>query len=249
MNRSGAGALMLGTLLLAVGCESQPNTVTAPSTSGPATQPQPPQPPPPATNFEVTGVVTSEQGVPVAGAVVTMANGPYSSWPSTVSDGSGGYRIAFSATSTGSGFVARAQVIAEGYELYWRSLFTNSFANNNVESFRLYPVKRVTAGDSSVVAFPSDVGECTGWVARRCGIMRVTIPSTGILTVEVTPTDSSGRQPTLEICCVSGNEIYGNPLTLPLDGLVGSELLVLVTLRDDSTAAESFVVKTSFQKN
>ena len=136
MNRSGAGALMLGTLLLAVGCESQPNTVTAPSTSGPATQPQPPQPPPPATNFEVTGVVTSEQGVPVAGAVVTMANGPYSSWPSTVSDGSGGYRIAFSATSTGSGFVARAQVIAEGYELYWRSLFTNSFANNNVESFR-----------------------------------------------------------------------------------------------------------------
>ena len=252
MNTSAAGALIVGTLLLPVGCGDQPTTVTAPSTSGPATQPPAPLPPgpplPPATNFEMTGVVTNEQGVPVAGAVVTMANGAYPSWPSTVSGASGGYRIGFSATPMGNGFVARAQVIAEGYELYWRDLFTNSFANNGFESFRLYPVKRVTAGDSSSVAFPSDVGECTGWVARRCGIVRVTIPSTGTLTVEVTPKDTPAGQPTLEICCVSGNEIYGNPLTLSLDRL-GSELLVLIALRNDSTAAESFVVKTSFRTN
>lgn len=246
MHASAAGGVMLGTLLLAAGCGNQPSTVTAPSTAGPVTQPPGPLP---ATNFEITGVVTNEQGVPVAGAVVTMANGPYPSWPSTVSDGSGGYRIAFSATPSEGGFVARAQVIAAGYELYWRNLFRSSFANDNSESFRLYPIKRVPGGESAAVAFPSDVGECTGWVARRCGIVRVTIPSTGMLTVEVTPTDSSAVKPTLEICCVSGNEIYGNPLTLPLDGLLGSELLVLVTLRDDSIAAESFVVNTSFQRN
>jgi hypothetical protein len=81
-------------------------------------------------------------------------------------------------------------------------------------------------------------------VARRCGIVRVTIPGSGSLTVEVTPTDQSAVQPTLEIRCVLGNEIYGNPLTLSLDGLVGNELSVLIALRDSSTTTESFVVKT-----
>jgi hypothetical protein len=46
-----------------------------------------------------------------------------------------------------------------------------------------------------------------------------------------------------------GNEIYGNPLTLSLDGLIGGELSVLIALRDDGTVAESLVVNTSIQTN
>ena len=205
--------------------------------------------------FEVSGVVTNEQGVPVAGAVVTMAhwlNGVVR-WPSAVSDASGAYRIGFSATaplwSPTSRFVARAEVVAEGYELFWRSLTADLGSTNLVGNFPLYTIRRVAAGDSLVAAFPPDVGECPGWVAARCGIVRVTIPSTGMLTVEVARTDQSSGQPTLQICCVAGDEIYGNPLTLSLDGLLGSELSVLIALRDDSAAAESFVVKTTLRSH
>ncbi|MBA3642272.1 MAG: carboxypeptidase regulatory-like domain-containing protein [Acidobacteria bacterium] len=251
MKASAAPALVLGTLLLAVGCGGEPTTATAPSTSGPATLPQP-RPPTSGERFEVTGVVTTDQGVPVAGAVVTMAHwfGGVLHWPSAVADTSGAYRIGFSATvlpGSAGQFVARAEVVAEGYELYWHSLKAALDSNNLVANFQLYPIRRVAAGNSMVAAFPSDVGECTGWVAARCGIVRVTVPHAGNLTVEVTPTDQSAGQPTLEICCVSGNEIYGNPLTLSVGG--GSESTILIGLRPGSTAAESFVVKTSLRTN
>ena len=139
--------------------------------------------------------------------------------------------------------------MAEGYEIYGISLLGSDHLAL-VANFPLYSIRRVAAGDSMVAAFPSDVGGCyQGWGAQRCGVVRVTIPSTGTLTVEVTRTDESAGQPRLQICCVSGDEIYGNPLTLPLEGFVGSELWVLIDLRDGGTAPESFVVKTSLRSN
>ena len=204
--------------------------------------------------FEVGGVVTNEEGVPVAGAVVRLThwlNGAWR-WPSTVSDASGAYRIDFSATvgpRPPDRFLGLTEVVAEGYELYQQSLTASAGVNNLVANYSLYWIRRVAAGDSIVAAFPSDVGECLGWVAARCGIVRVTIPSAGTLTVEVTPTDQSAGHPTLQICCVSGDEIYGNPLTLPVDTVYGHDWVVLIALRDGSTAAESFVVKTSFRMN
>jgi hypothetical protein len=170
--------------------------------------------------------------------------------PSTVADASGAYRISFSATvlqRSADRFIARAEVLADGYELYWYSLTAPVGSNNLVGSFPLYRIRRVAAGDSMVAAFPSNVGECPSWMAERCGIVRIAVPRAGNLTVEVTPTDQSAGQPPLEICCVSGNEISGNPLTLSVDG--GSESTVMIGLRRGSTAAESFVVKTSLQTN
>lgn len=250
MRVSAAGTLFLGGLLLHIGCGDEWNTATAPSQPTPTTQPGPPAS---SEQFEIAGRVTNDQGAPVAGAVVTMAHyvGGSILWPSAVADTSGAYRINFSGNvlqRSVDRFVARAEVTADGYELHWAELtqpvgWTGS--NNLVGDFRLYAIKRVTAGGSVMVTFPSDLGLCTGWVAQRCGIVRVTIPSTGTLTVEVTRTDQSSGLPQLEICCVSGNEIYGNPLTLGLDGLRGSELTVNIGLRPGTIAAESFVVKTS----
>jgi len=74
-----------------------------------------------------------------------------------------------------------------------------------------------------------------------------TVPRAGNLTVEVTPADRSAGEPNLEICCVSGNEIYGNPLTLAVGG--DSESTVKIGLRRGSAEAESFVVKTSLRTN
>lgn len=245
MKAPAAPAFVLGTLLLAVGCGGEPTTAPAPSTSGPATLPQPPSPTT-GKPFEVTGTVTNDQGVPVPGAVVTMAHylGEVIHWPSTVADTSGAYRISFPAAVKQSGFVARVEVVADGYALYWYSLIGRGSGVHNV---RLYPIRRVAAGDSLEVGFPSDVGHCPGWVAERCGMVRVTVPRRGNLTVEVTPTDQSAGQPDLEICCVSGDEIYGNPLTFSIDA--STELTVKIGLRRGSTAAESFVVKTSLGTN
>src|SRR4029079_1451563 len=77
--------------------------------------------------FEVSGVVTNEQGVPVAGAAVTMAY-----WlsgrigrPSVLTDASGGYAIKFSSNpwmSTNGRGAARAEVVADGYDWYWRTV-------------------------------------------------------------------------------------------------------------------------------
>ena len=74
--------------------------------------------------FNVAGVVTDERGAPMAGAVVTMAHwvGGHVEFPSVSTDATGGYAISFTANPLGSSFVARAQVVAEGYEEYWRSL-------------------------------------------------------------------------------------------------------------------------------
>ncbi len=86
MKASAARALVLGTLLLVAKCGGdEPPTATAPSPPGAATVPQPGPPVPSTHPFEVTGIVTNDDGVPVAGAVVTMAhylNG-VAQWPST----------------------------------------------------------------------------------------------------------------------------------------------------------------------
>ena len=48
------------------------------------------------------------------------------------------------AALNGDRFVARAEVVAEGYELYWHSLMAALGSNNLVGSFRLAPIGRIT---------------------------------------------------------------------------------------------------------
>lgn len=246
--------------LLGVACGQDRPAPTTPSESTITASPQPPQPQPAnqAETFDVSGTVTDDRGAPLAGAKVTMAH--YGAggilWPSVVADVSGRYRIGFSGTVMPRGqdrFVARAEVVADGYELYWSEVTqpTNWTGPNTLTaSFPLYPIRRVAADGSTDVSFPSDVGLCTGWLGARCGIVRLTIPAaTGSLTVHVTPADDFAAAPTLEICCVSGNEIYGNPLTLKLDGFRGSEVAVLIGLDRSRIAGQSFRVRTSLQPN
>ena len=82
----------------------------------------------------------------MAGAQVILAHwlGGKTQWPSTLTDASGSYRIRFTATPFVNGFVARAQVTADGYEEYWRNI-TRSASSTFVENFRLDRVVRVTA--------------------------------------------------------------------------------------------------------
>ena len=242
--------LLMMALIVATGCDDR--VPTAPGEPSPSTATSPPLPSqmfPDPQPFDVSGRVTGDRGAPLAGAVVTMAHwlGGGVEFPSVVSDASGSYRIAFAARTLRrerGQFVARAEVLAQGYELQWRSLVATTDLPF-VEHFQLHRIQRVTAGESFVVSYTPDIGECPGWVAQVCGTARVTVPRGGNVTVEVVPTTSSTGVPELEACCVDGNEVYGNPVTV--SATAGSELEVRVGLGSGVTGVQTFRVKTSLE--
>jgi hypothetical protein len=68
----------------------------------------------------------------------------------------------------------------------------------------------------------------------------------GNLTIEAVPTQVPAGLPQIEACCLSGNERYGNPVTLPV--AAGTEVWVEVGQeRPGFTASVSFIVKTSLE--
>ena len=210
--------------------------------------------------FEVVGVVTDERGAPMAGATVTLSHwfGQTVLWPSTRTDASGSYRISSTGTRVGDRFVARAQVVADGFEEYWRSIARDvgSTSSTFTENFRLDRITRITAGESTVLAVRPDVGECRGWVAPVCPPVRVAVPMQGWLSIEVqplghsvmafNPPGHSGELPPVEVCCVDGNEVYGNPITVSVTS--GPDVEVRVGVRRDFATTLNFQVKTSFDR-
>ena len=202
--------------------------------------------------FEVTGVVTDDQGVPVAGAEVTMSHwlGGIVRRPSMRTDASGGYTIGFTSNpwmggTSGRG-AARAEVVAEGYDWYWRTV--PATIPRPVENFRLHRIKRVTAGGSIVLSVTPENGECTGWLPGPCGRLRVSALADGNLMIEAVPTQVGAGLPQIEVCCVSGGERGGNPVTLPVTA--GTEVWVEVGQPPGPagfTTGESVIVKTSLE--
>lgn len=233
--RLGGSAVAVVVVIVAVGCEGGGPT-------RPTGTPRPGEP------FEVTGVVTDARGAPVGGASVTMAR--VEARPSAVTDASGAYRIGFSATprvnaGTGSGFLARAEIVADGYEQYWRNVMATS--PHLVEHFRLHRINRITAGDSILVSVTPDNGDCQGWLYGPCGRVRIAAPADGNLTIEAVPTQNGAALPQLEVWSEGP---YGNPLSLPVKA--GTEVRVEVGQpgtgpQPNFTTGESVMVKTSLE--
>lgn len=231
--RVSCGVVAVALAILAVACEGRdPTTPTGTPRPGQA--------------FEVTGVVTDDQGVPVAGASVTM--GRLDARPSVMTDASGAYRISFTATplvnpGTGTGFLARAEIVADGYELHWRTLMARS--PNLVEHFRLQRLQRISAGDSIVVSVTPENGDCQGWLSGPCGRVRIAVPAAGNLRVEAIPTQDGAARPELEVWSEGP---YGNPISLRVEA--GAEVRLEVGQPGTGpqrgfTTGESVVVKTS----
>src|SRR5580765_4577490 len=117
------GSLVLGmTLVWLTACDGRdPATPTGAA------------PPPNGEPFEVTGVVTDDQGAPVEAAVVTMRHwlGGQISAPSVLTDASGRYTIGFTSNpwvigTSGRG-AAQAEIFDLAYERYQRTVMaTNS---------------------------------------------------------------------------------------------------------------------------
>ena len=113
-----------------------------------------------------------------------------------------------------------------------------------IENFRLHRITRMMAGESIPLSVPPDIGECRGWAAEVCAIVRVTVPKDGNLRIEAIPNDEGAATPPVEVCCVGGAEQYGNPNTVPV--VAGVELWVLVGMRRGFTTNQSFLAKTAF---
>lgn len=90
-----------------------------------------------------------------------------------------------------------------------------------------------------------NMGECRGWVAAVCAVVRITIPKAGRLTIEAVSDDTMAERPPLEVCCESGNEVYGHPVTLNVTP--GPELQLNIGLGLGVSTTRSFKVKTSFE--
>jgi len=212
----------LPAVLGAAACDSRgPASPSSPASTA-ASQAGPPSPSPPSAElFTFRGVVTDEQGAPVVGAEVTMRSAGGASHASTYTDAAGGYGIQLSAvpwTNSAGRYAARAEILADSFDWLYRNV--RAVGSQLVENFQLHRVTRITGGDSATISVSPDNGDCLGWLYGPCGRARVVAPTSGELTVEAVLTgDSESREaPQIEACCVKGNEVYGNPLTMSVAG-------------------------------
>jgi hypothetical protein len=233
-------------LILAAGCR-QSGSPTSPSGS--------PSPSPAlvraAEPFEVTGVVTDDEGRPLQGIAVTMRHwiGGFIQGPAVLTDAAGAYRIAFSANPWTEGSrgraAARAELIPDGFEWYYRTIFATG--PQLVENFRLHPLQRIAPGDSVVLSLAREDGGCAGglsWtLAVVCRTVSVRAQANGSMTVQAM-SRGDGGQPLVSVCCVSGDDRDGNPVTLPVTA--GREFTVEVGLLGGFTTTQPIEVKTSF---
>jgi len=201
--------------------------------------------------FEVTGVVNDDAGRPLQAIPVTMRHwlGGLIQSPAALTDATGAYKIAFTANpwnegSSGSA-AARAELIADGYEWYYRTIYVTG--PQLVENFRLHPLQRIAPGESVVFQMAPDDGLCVtelSWtLATVCRTARVTAQANGSMTVEAISQGDAGR-PLVSVCCVSGSDRGGNPVTLPVTA--ATEFTVEVGLNGGFTTTQSVMVKTSF---
>jgi hypothetical protein len=100
--------------------------------------------------------------------------------PAALTDAAGVYKIAFTANPWNEGSsgraAARAELIADGYEWYYRTIFATG--PQLVENFRLHPLQRIAPGESVVLPMAPDDGLCVtelSWtLATVCRTVRVT---------------------------------------------------------------------------
>lgn len=166
--------------------------------------------------------------------------------PTVLTDVSGYYAITFTSnpwTNASGRGAARAEIVVEGYDWYWRNVLATG--PQLVENFRLHHLTRIAAGESIIVSVTPDNGDCTGWLYGPCGRLRVTVPTDGNLTVEAVRTQESAAVPQLQVCCLDGNERYGNPVTL--GAASGTEVWVEIGQSAAGAMGQTVIIRTSLQ--
>ena len=77
------------------------------------------------------------------------------------------------------------------------------------------------------------------------GRLSIEVQPVGHSSIAVNPAGHSGDLPPVEVCCVNGNEEYGNPITVLVTP--GPDMEVKVGVRRDFTTTLTFLMKTSLE--
>jgi hypothetical protein len=167
----------------------------------------PPPPPTPATKYNLSGIVTDNNGSPVANAQLALHYEIKSATTST--DASGRYSISFETSWTAFhgnvGIVGAIFYMGGGdFENYHVQAVPSGTADV-VKHLRLRRVRTLNAGESTIISIDADSsvaydGEdwlIMGWVWEK---LHVRVAEAGILTVEARP-PSGGVAPQLGILC------------------------------------------------
>lgn len=248
-------ALSLPLLTWACGRDHQrPLTLVSPSTT-PSPSPTPTPAPPTISTIHLTGVATDDDGGPVAGATVTVE--PYVSnrnVPSVsgVTDGRGFYHIDFDADYLNVPRALLASLIATspGHDGFWTVVAAPPSGDPNVsQNLRLYRIKRITAGESTVVTVAPGDTSCGPDGFFVCRTVHVVVPIDGLLIMEVGPNPSTDHTlPPTGLALVVDNETDGQPSSATLRVTAGTEEVVDIGMLWTSTVSQSGVYKTSLRR-
>jgi hypothetical protein len=166
--------------------------------------------------------------------------------PSAITDSLGGYRLTGLPGPGGGGLVWATAANYEDDLQYHRAA---------VQDFRLYPIQRITVGDAAAVTVGPDDTLCwtdthaPGWGADFvCRIVRIAVPTDGILTVEALPTRGGPRPPLVVQIIAAGrllDERLGNPMSLQVPS--GAEAVAFVEMASSETTTQSFTLNTSIK--
>ena len=218
-------------LLAGIACSGS-STTTAPTPA-----PSPTSPPTTVLTGQVMDRVTS---APMPGANVIASYPPHLS---ATTDSLGNYSL-----SDLPAWFAYVWATAENHESDVQKY------RSAVQNFRVYPIQRITAGDSTVVTVAPDDPLCNnnlsspGWGADYlCRIVRVVALTDGTMTLEALPIEGGARPP-LEVetgwgqrgCC---SERLENPTSIKVKA--GAEVIAQVEMAPSATASQTFTLTTS----
>ena len=192
----------------------------------------------------VTGQVTdSATSSPISGARVW-----FSAFNMTTTDSSGNYSV------TNPFFfgpnIDHTMIFADNYEWDFRLI------RETVQNVRLYPIERITAGESWQVTVRPDDSLCVNhlqnptWGEQQhyvCRSVHILAASDGVMTLEAIATQGGARPPLIEVeirdgpnCCY---ESMGNPTSIRVTA--GAEFVASVEMVLGSTTSQSSTLKTS----
>lgn len=243
-------AVAIGAGAIAACDHANPNPLTPQPTPALSTGTQ-------QTGYELTGVVTGDDGRVLAGAKVWVdfqpVGGGHFIGTMTTADSAGRYDVAFDGVRGGylEGTTALVHTSADGYEDDNRWFIPTSSAR--LQTVDLHPrvIRQINAGESAAVTVTPDDTPCINDIQDFpglgpdyvCRTIRILASTGGALTIEATPAQNGQTKPQLEAQVVNGpGEDLGNPIVLNVTA--GQVVMANVELLT-GLPAQAFELKTS----
>jgi hypothetical protein len=188
----------------------------------------------PATIVLLGQVTDRTTSAPVSGAIVSL-NG----YQTAITDSSGNYSF--------GGWGTMTFVEADNYATDYR------YIGGTPHNVHLYPIRRITAGDSTSVTVAPDDTLCVNNMQDSpelgpnylCRSVRVVAPSAGVMTLEALST-TNGPPPLLEVEIVTGGLArLENPTSIPVTA--GTEVVAHVETPVGSASSQTFTLNTSMR--